>query len=174
MLWFFSVNYVINSAVQPVVKLSPTLSLSNAINKVLTAVATCCLMISRWLWLFLATCLGLSFWVSSIESEEDSFVTYFLMPLNFESSRLKLSFAAVSFLISDLCIESHLFLHSNSLFFLYRSPFYECMMSFKKLNNASLSWRTAYALARVSLWCLFPSLLRTPGNKHQNNPLVGV
>ena len=33
-----------------------------------------------------------------------------------------------------------------------------------------LSWRTVYALTsyRVLFWCLFPSLLRNSGNKHQN------
>ena len=35
-----------------------------------------------------------------------------------------------------------------------------------------LSWQTVYALTRVLFWCLFPSLLRNSGNKHQNNPLV--
>ena len=34
-----------------------------------------------------------------------------------------------------------------------------------------LSWRTVYKLTRVLFWCLFPSLLRSSGNKHQNNPL---
>ena len=37
-----------------------------------------------------------------------------------------------------------------------------------------LSWRTVYALIRVLLWCLFPSLLRNQGNKRQNNPLVSA
>ena len=37
-----------------------------------------------------------------------------------------------------------------------------------------LSWRTVSALTRLSFWCLFPSLLRNSGNKHQNNPLVSV
>ena len=35
-------------------------------------------------------------------------------------------------------------------------------------------WRTVYALTRVLFWCLFPSLLRNSGNKHQNNPLVSA
>ena len=37
-----------------------------------------------------------------------------------------------------------------------------------------LLWRTVCALTRVLIWCLFPSLLRNSGNKHQNNPLVSA
>ena len=37
-----------------------------------------------------------------------------------------------------------------------------------------LLWRTVYALTRVLFWCLFPSLLRNLGNKHQNNPPVSA
>ena len=37
-----------------------------------------------------------------------------------------------------------------------------------------LSWRTVSALTRVLFWCLFPSLLRNSGNKHQNDPLVSA
>ena len=37
-----------------------------------------------------------------------------------------------------------------------------------------LLWRTVYVLTRLLFWCLFPSLLRTSGNKHQNNPLVST
>ena len=37
-----------------------------------------------------------------------------------------------------------------------------------------LSWRTVSALTRVLFWCLFHSLLRNSGNKHQNNPLVSA
>ena len=37
-----------------------------------------------------------------------------------------------------------------------------------------LLWQTVYALTRVLFWCLFPSLLRNSGNKHQNNPLVSA
>ena len=37
-----------------------------------------------------------------------------------------------------------------------------------------LEWRTISALTRVLFWCLFPSLLRNSGNKHQNNPLVSA
>ena len=37
-----------------------------------------------------------------------------------------------------------------------------------------LSWQTVYALTRVLLLCLFPSLLRNSGNKHTNNPLVSA
>ena len=37
-----------------------------------------------------------------------------------------------------------------------------------------LSWRTAHVLTRVLFWCLFLSLLRNSGNKHQNNPLVSA
>ena len=37
-----------------------------------------------------------------------------------------------------------------------------------------LSWRTVSALTWVLCWCLFPSLLRNSGNKHQNNPLVSA
>ena len=35
-----------------------------------------------------------------------------------------------------------------------------------------LSRRTISAPTRVLFWCLFPSLLRNSGNKHQNNPLM--
>ena len=35
-----------------------------------------------------------------------------------------------------------------------------------------LSWRIVSALTQGLFWCLFPSLLRNSGNKHQNNPLV--
>ena len=38
----------------------------------------------------------------------------------------------------------------------------------------ALSWRTVSALTQVLFWCLFPSLLRNSGNKHQNNPLVSA
>ena len=37
-----------------------------------------------------------------------------------------------------------------------------------------LLWLTVYALTRVLFWCLFPSLQRNSGNKHQNNPLVSA
>ena len=37
-----------------------------------------------------------------------------------------------------------------------------------------LSWRIVSALTLVLLWCLFPSLRRNSGNKHQNNPLVSA
>ena len=37
-----------------------------------------------------------------------------------------------------------------------------------------LSWRTVSALIRVLICCLFPSLLRYSGHKHQNNPLVNA
>ena len=37
-----------------------------------------------------------------------------------------------------------------------------------------LLWRTVYALTRVLFWCLFPSLLRNSGNKHQNNTLMSA
>ena len=37
-----------------------------------------------------------------------------------------------------------------------------------------LSGRTDSVLTRVLLWCLFPSLLRNSGNKHQNNLLVSA
>ena len=37
-----------------------------------------------------------------------------------------------------------------------------------------LSWRTVSAPTRVLFLCLFPSLLRNPGNKHKNNPLVSA
>ena len=37
-----------------------------------------------------------------------------------------------------------------------------------------LLWRTVNALTRVLFWCLFPSLLRNSGNKHQNSPLVSA
>ena len=37
-----------------------------------------------------------------------------------------------------------------------------------------LSWRTVCALTRMLFWCLFPSVLRNSGNKHQNNTLVST
>ena len=37
-----------------------------------------------------------------------------------------------------------------------------------------LLWRTNYELTSVLFWCLFPSLLRNSGNKHQNNTLVSA
>ena len=37
-----------------------------------------------------------------------------------------------------------------------------------------LSCRTASAPTRVSIMCLFPSLLRNPGNKHKNNLFVSA
>ena len=37
-----------------------------------------------------------------------------------------------------------------------------------------LSWRTVSVLTWALFWCLFPSLLRNSGNKHQNNPLVSA
>ena len=37
-----------------------------------------------------------------------------------------------------------------------------------------LSWRTVYALVRALFLCLFPSLLRNSGNKHQNSLLVSA
>ena len=36
-----------------------------------------------------------------------------------------------------------------------------------------ISWRTVSALTRVLFWCLFPSLLRNLGNKHQNERAIG-
>ena len=37
-----------------------------------------------------------------------------------------------------------------------------------------LKWRTVSVLARVLFLCLFPSLLRNSGNKHQNNPVMST
>ena len=37
-----------------------------------------------------------------------------------------------------------------------------------------LSWWTVSSPTRVLFWCLFPSLLRNSGNKHQNNPFVST
>ena len=37
-----------------------------------------------------------------------------------------------------------------------------------------LEWRTVSALTRVLFLCLFSSLLRNSGNKHENNPLVSA
>ena len=37
-----------------------------------------------------------------------------------------------------------------------------------------LSWQTVYVLTWVLFWCLFPSLLRNSGNKHQNNPVLSA
>ena len=37
-----------------------------------------------------------------------------------------------------------------------------------------LSWRTVSTLIRVLFWCLFSSLLRKSGNKHQINTRVSV
>ena len=38
----------------------------------------------------------------------------------------------------------------------------------------AFSWRTVFVPTRVKFWCLFPSLLRYAGNKHQNNHLVSA
>ena len=35
-------------------------------------------------------------------------------------------------------------------------------------------WRTVSVLTRGLFWCLFPELLRTSGNKHQNNTWVST
>ena len=51
------------------------------------------------------------------------------------------------------------------------------MDSFCRVRNEImyvLSWRTVSALTRVLFWCLFPSLLRNSGNKHQYNPLMSA
>ena len=51
------------------------------------------------------------------------------------------------------------------------------MDSFCRVRNKImyvLSWRTVSVLTQVLFWCLFPSLLRNSGDKHQKNPLVGV
>ena len=56
----------------------------------------------------------------------------------------------------------------------WRSSFLSSFMgSLCRVRNKimyGLSWQTVYALTRVLFWCLFPSLLRNSGNKHQNNP----
>ena len=55
--------------------------------------------------------------------------------------------------------------------------FLSFMDSFCRVMNKIMpvfSWRTVSALTRVLLWCLFPSLLRNSGNKHENNPLVSA
>ena len=49
--------------------------------------------------------------------------------------------------------------------------------SLRRVRNKMMyahSWRTVYALTRVLFWCLFPSLLRNTGNKHQNKPLMSA
>ena len=38
----------------------------------------------------------------------------------------------------------------------------------------AFKWRTVSALTRGLFWCLFPSLLRNSGNKHQNNIWVST
>ena len=51
------------------------------------------------------------------------------------------------------------------------------MGSLCRVNNKImyvLLWRTVYAPTWALFWCLFPSLLRNSGNKHQNNPLVSA
>ena len=48
------------------------------------------------------------------------------------------------------------------------------VMSCKNIIMYVLSWRNVSVLTRVLFWCLFPSLLRNSGNKHQNNPLVSA
>ena len=50
---------------------------------------------------------------------------------------------------------------------------YGFVMSCKKWNNV-YTRVTVSALTWVLLWCLFPSLLRNTGNKHQNNPFVSA
>ena len=48
------------------------------------------------------------------------------------------------------------------------------MLSLNHVRNKimyALSWQTLYALTWVLFQCLFPSLLHSSGNKHQNNPL---
>ena len=37
-----------------------------------------------------------------------------------------------------------------------------------------LLWQTVSAFTRVLFWCWFPLLLRSSGNKHQNNPLMSA
>ena len=51
-------------------------------------------------------------------------------------------------------------------------PFMDSLCRVRNKIMYVLLWRTVYALTRVLFWCLFPSLLRNSGNKHQNNPLV--
>ena len=52
-----------------------------------------------------------------------------------------------------------------------------CRYSLSRVRNKIMylhPLRTASALSRVLFWCLFPSLLRNSGNKHQINPLVSA
>ena len=56
---------------------------------------------------------------------------------------------------------------------LYRSSFLSSFMDCSVRNKIMyvLSWQTDSVLTRLLLWCLFPSLLRHSGHKHQNNHL---
>ena len=67
---------------------------------------------------------------------------------------------------------------NNTRVDVWRSSFLSSFMdSLYRVRNKSmyaLSWRTVSALIRVLFWCLFASLLRNSGNKHQNNPLVSA
>ena len=56
----------------------------------------------------------------------------------------------------------------------FLSPFMDSFCCVRNKIMYVLSWRTVSALTRVLFWCLFPSLLRNSGNKHQNNPLLSA
>ena len=50
------------------------------------------------------------------------------------------------------------------------ASFIDSLCRVRNKTMCVLSWQTVSALTRVLFWCLFPSLLRNSGNKHQNNP----
>ena len=54
------------------------------------------------------------------------------------------------------------------------SSFVDPLCRVRNIIMYSLSWRIVSALSRVLFRCLFPSLLRNLGNKHQNNPLLSA
>ena len=56
----------------------------------------------------------------------------------------------------------------------FLAPFMDSLCCVRNKIMYVLLWRTVYALTRLLFWCLFPSLLRNSGNKHQNNPLVSA
>ena len=56
----------------------------------------------------------------------------------------------------------------------YLSSFLDSLCRVRNKIMYVLWWRTVSALTWVLFWCLFPSLLRNAGNKHQNNPLVSA
>ena len=56
----------------------------------------------------------------------------------------------------------------------FLSSFMDSLCRVRNKTMYVLSRRTISAHTRVLFWNLFPSLLRNPGNKHQNNPLMST